>query len=88
MTHTALQKLKISNIDECKGPNVSTSRYTIRKIFKLNQKLMLVVYAIKCSKMNYGMTCKQFRQQTYGSGKRLQSKFPSSWIDSMIAGID
>jgi hypothetical protein len=38
--------------------------------------------------MNYGMTCKQFRQQTYGRGKRLQSKFSSSWIDSMITEIE
>ena len=49
---------------------------------------MLVDCVIKCSKLNYGMTYKQFRQLTYGCGRRLQSKFPSGWIGNKIAGID
>ena len=34
------------------------------------------------------MTYKQIRQLAYGYGRRLQCKFPSSWIDNKIAGID
>jgi hypothetical protein len=49
---------------------------------------MLVDYVIKCSKLNYGMTYKQFRQLAYDSGRRLQCKIPRSWIDNKIAGID
>jgi len=67
---------------------VFTSRFTIRQIFNENQELMLVDYVIKCSKLNYGMTYKQIRQLAYQYGRRLQCKFPSSWIDNKIAGID
>jgi hypothetical protein len=49
---------------------------------------MLVDYVIKCSKLNYGMTYKQIRQLAYDYGRRLQCKFPSSWIDNKIVGID
>jgi hypothetical protein len=48
---------------------------------------MLVDYELKCSKVNYGMTYKQFLQLAHYCG-RLQSKFPSSWIDNKIVGID
>ena len=44
-------------------------------------------YIIKCSKMNYGMTYKLILQLAYDYHKRLECKFPSSWIDK-IAGID
>jgi len=43
---------------------------------------------IKCSKLNYGMTYKQIRQLAYNYGRRLQCKFPSSWIYNKIAGFD
>ena len=49
---------------------------------------MLVDHVIKCSKLNYRMTYKKFRQLTYVCGRRLRSKFSSSWIDNKIAGID
>jgi hypothetical protein len=49
---------------------------------------MLVDYVIKCSKLSYGMTYKQILQLTYDYGRRLQCKFPSSWTDTKIAGID
>ena len=90
MTHTALHyRIKIiHNVAECNRPNVFISRYTRRQIFNVNQELVLVDYVIKCSKVNYGMTYKQFHQLAYDCGRRLQSKFPSSWIDNKIAGID
>ena len=44
--------------------------------------------AFKCSKLNYGMTYKQFRQLTYGCGRRLQRTFSCSWNENKIAGID
>jgi hypothetical protein len=47
-----------------------------------------VDYVIKCYKLNYGMTCKKFRQLVQDCGSRLQSTFPISWIDKKIAGID
>jgi len=49
---------------------------------------MLVEYVIKYSKLNYGMTYKQFRQLAYGYGRRLLIKFPGTYIDNKIAGID
>jgi hypothetical protein len=49
---------------------------------------MLMDYVIKCSKLNYGMTYKKIHQLTYNYGRRLQCKFPSSWADNKIAGID
>ena len=90
MTHTALHYRiwKISNIDECNGPNVSNSRYTCWQFFNVNQPLILLDCAIKCSKLNYGMTYKQFRQLANGCGRRLQSKFSSSWIGNKIAGCN
>jgi len=49
---------------------------------------MLVDYVIKCSKLNYGMTHKQVHQLAYDNGRRLDCKFPSSWIDNKIVGIN
>jgi hypothetical protein len=62
-------------------------------MLKANQEFMLADYVIECSKQNYGMTYvqvqyKQIRQLAYDYGSRLLSKFPSSWIDNQIAGID
>ena len=87
MSHNALHYRikKISKFAECNRPNVFISRYKSRQIFNVNQDLMLLDYVIKCSKLNYGMTYKQFRQLAYDCGRRLQSKFPSSWIDNKIA---
>jgi hypothetical protein len=34
------------------------------------------------------MTYKQTRQLAYDYGRRLECKFPSSWIGNKIAGID
>ena len=48
----------------------------------------LMDYIIKCSKLNYGMTYKQTRQLAYDYGRRLECRFPSSWIDNKIAEID
>ena len=48
---------------------------------------MLVVYIIKCSKLSYGMTHKPVHQLAYDNGRRLDYKFPSSWIDKIV-GID
>jgi len=33
------------------------------------------------------MKYKEFRQPSYGYARRLQSKFPSSWIDKKISAI-
>jgi hypothetical protein len=85
MIHTAMHNRflkKISNGVECNW------RLTIRQIFNENQELMLVDYVIKCSKLNYGMAYNQIRQLAYEYARRLHCKFPSSWIDNKIAGID
>jgi hypothetical protein len=71
----------MSNGDKRSRPNMFTSRYKSRQIFKENQELMLVDYVIKCSELNYEMTYKQIRQLAYDYAKRLPCKFPSSGTD-------
>jgi hypothetical protein len=90
MVHTAphYRTKKINNSDECNQPNVSTSRYTSRQNFNVNQALISMDYVIKFSELNYGTTCKKFRQPAYDFGRRLQSNFPNSWIVNNMAGID
>jgi len=48
---------------------------------------MLVYCVIICSKLNYGVTCKNFRHPSYGCGRRQHSKFYNSWVDNKTAGI-
>jgi len=43
-----------------------------------------VDYVIKWPKLNYGITYQQFRKLAYGCGRRLQIKFPNSWIDKNL----
>jgi hypothetical protein len=43
---------------------------------------------IICFKLNYWMTYKQILQLLYNNGSRLACKFPSSWNDNKVAGID
>jgi hypothetical protein len=90
MTHTALHYriLKISNGSKCNWPIAFTLHYMSQQIFNENQELMLMVYVNKCSKLNYRMPYKQIRQLAYNYGRRMQCKFPSSWIDNKTAGID
>jgi hypothetical protein len=88
MQHCITEFKKIKNGDKCNQPSVFASRYTSQHVFNENKKLMLVDYVIKYSKLNYGMTHKPPRHLVYDDGRRLDCKFPSSWIDNKIVGID
>jgi len=64
------------------------SKYTVNQVFSQVQESLLVEYIIKCSKINYGLTCKQIRKLAYDYSLKSNIKVPKAWSENCIAGID
>lgn len=64
------------------------SKYTVHQIFNKVQESFLVECTIKCSKINYGLTCQQIRKLAYDYASKLHIKLPRAWSKNFKAGLD
>lgn len=58
------------------------------QIFKNEEELQLSEYLIQASRLNYGLSLKQFRELAYEFAKANNKKIPPSWESKKIAGRD
>lgn len=91
VTHTALfyrlKKLEHNNTLPEHSETFS-SKHSFRQVFTNEQEELLVSYVLKCSRMNYGLTYTLLRTLAYDYAVRLDRKFPESWRENNLAGVD
>ncbi|KAG5874499.1 hypothetical protein JTB14_009240 [Gonioctena quinquepunctata] len=63
-------------------------KYSSRQVFSTNEEKNLNDYITKCGKMHYGLTLLRIRSLAYEYAKQPNCKYPSSWDENNIAGID
>lgn len=64
------------------------SKYTSCQVFSTEEESHLNKYVSKCSKMHYGLTILQVRKLAYEYAKNVNCKYPPSWDENQIAGVD
>lgn len=64
------------------------SKYTVYQVFTNDQESLLVKYIIRCSKINYGLTCKQIRKLAYDYATKSNIKIINKWKETHLAGVD
>lgn len=62
------------------------SKFTVNQVFS-KEELLLKIYIVKCSSMNYGLMYKMIRTLAYQYARHLGS-CPKKWDENKLAGID